>query len=209
MFILQLFLNFSIRDLLFGEPCHFTMKSMSYVFLYSIKYHQIKHVFPMPMPGEENDFWDPINEEKARIQANIDQMVNIYAQFAKRKSRKQEDRAVAIPSWVRVPKKPAEEYPDPKEPGYREKRKAILINKEYENLFKLIKFGKLWKYAKTLCTSICNGLVKFSVFQMIWLIVFLQIVIDETCSSSCWVVCKSLDLPAQSNLILDVDSNVH
>jgi hypothetical protein len=117
------------------------VRSLSYVYIYSIKFHQVQEAL-----AEETEFWTTIEQEKKRLQTNIDEMIDVYAQYSKAHRIRVEDIPVPIPSWVIVPGKPISTVVFSSDPHYREKKQAILANKEYDSPFKLIWGGSLWRY---------------------------------------------------------------
>jgi len=120
--------HFGIRDLLFGEPCHYYIKTLSFCFIYEIKYEQFAEVFE-----EDEDLMDAIETARARVKDEVELMYSRYAQLKKQVTA--EDQPITIPSVI--------DYQPPKDPD----EKPSLETEEYNELFKF-RFHKIVKLVR-------------------------------------------------------------
>ncbi|ODN03013.1 Cyclic nucleotide-gated olfactory channel [Orchesella cincta] len=90
--ILESSSHFGIRDLLFGEPSHYNVRTLSYCYIYEITNDQFLEVFE-----EDEELLDLIDDERDSRHDEIEEM---YNQYSKLEREKQADRNVEIPSWI-------------------------------------------------------------------------------------------------------------
>ncbi|CAL8148468.1 unnamed protein product [Orchesella dallaii] len=134
--ILEPSCHFGVRDLLFGEPSHYIIRSLSYVCMYSIKHTQFKNLFN----DHDDEFGDLIGQEKQRTKHVIREMTVMYSKMAKNVPNP--DKPTRIPSWVVIP--PRVDATATKVLGQVDPKHIAmvhLLNDEYEDLFRKFKYS--------------------------------------------------------------------
>lgn len=124
--ILEASSHFGIRDLLFGEPSHFTIRTLSYCLVYEITNENVLEVFE-----EDTELLDLIDDEKDIRHDEIEDMYNQYSQLERDQHA---DAHIEIPSWMYF--RPA------KEDRGRGGRKFV----EYDKFFDEFTGGKVMKW---------------------------------------------------------------
>ncbi|CAL8137954.1 unnamed protein product [Orchesella dallaii] len=124
--ILESSSHFGIRDLLFGEPSHYNVRTLSYCSVYEITNDQFLEVFE-----EDEELLDLIDDERDLRHDEIEEM---YNQYSKLEREKQVDRNVEIPSWIHFKLKK------------NIKGRRGLQYQEYESFYDNFKGGKIFKY---------------------------------------------------------------
>lgn len=124
--ILEASCHFGIRDLLFGEPSHFNIRSLSYCYLYEITYDQLCEVFK-----EEQDLLDLFEDEK---EARNDEIEALYNEYNRVERERCVDAITEIPSWNHF--RPA------KDNRGRQGRRFV----EYKGFFDKFSCGKLFRW---------------------------------------------------------------
>lgn len=124
--ILEATSHFGIRDLLFGEPSHFTIRTLSFCYMFEITNDQMLEVFE-----EDSELLDLIEDEKTYLHDEIERW---YSKYSKLERDQHADAFMEVPSWVYF------------KPTKDNRGRAGRQYDEYSTFFDEFKGGKFFKW---------------------------------------------------------------